>query len=131
MRIALVTTALGIAVVSWAGISAQQEMLPKPGPGSGVTHVLGSVEVKNAPEVHAAQRGDWQVAINNTPSVRVSEVAGPSFIRPGQRFQITWADGQTETVTASAAARDGWVQVGETPGRWINLANARAVASAR
>jgi hypothetical protein len=127
MRTAVMMTALGVGALLWAGVSAQQEMLPKPGPGRGVTQVEGSVEVKNAPEVHAAQRGDWHVAISNTPSVRVTEVAGPSFIRSGQRFQITWADGQTEVVVASGAARDGWVPVGGTSSRWINLANARAI----
>jgi len=127
MRTAMVTTVLGVAALLWAGVSAQQEVLPKPGPGSGITRVTGSVEVSNALEVHAAQRGAWEVAISNTPSVRVAEVAGPSFIRSGQRFQITWADGQTEVVVASAAARDGWVPVSGTPGRWVNLANARAI----
>ena len=120
------------AVAIGVGVAAQQEMLPRPGPGSGVTPV--------------AQRGNWEVAINNTPTVRIAngiEVRGPAFVRNG-RHQITWSNGDKETVTFTGVFepprdRDDraprpemiqahWVEVSEGDGkRWINLAAARSV----
>jgi hypothetical protein len=107
--------------------SAQQEMLPKPGPGSGITTVTGSVSVTNTPGVRAAQEGDWHVAVLNTPSVRVTEVPSPGFLRSGATYQITWVDGSKESVTISSVATNGWVEV-ERSRRWINLASARSIA---
>ena len=31
--------AVAVATAAWVGLSAQQEMLPRPGPGSGITPV--------------------------------------------------------------------------------------------
>jgi hypothetical protein len=131
MRIMFVTAALGMAVLLWAGLGAQQEVLPRPGPGSGITKVLGAVEVSNAPEVHASQRGAWQVAIGNTPGVRVLEIAGPTFVSAGQNYRITWTDGEAIDVRVTAVASDGWVQVESPRRRWLNLQAARAVEEAR
>jgi hypothetical protein len=130
MRTAIVTTTAGVAAILWVGVTAQQEVLPKPGPGSGITRVVGQVEITNVPQVQAAQRGDWQVAIGNTPSVRVTGVDGPGFIVQGQAYQITWADGQVETVVPSGPARDGWFPVDDMR-RWINVNSARSIARAR
>jgi len=131
MRMGVVTAAVGAAAVLWVGLSAQQEVLPRPGPGSGVTRVAGSIEVTNAPEVHAAQRGAWQVGINNVPTVRVAEIGGPAFLQQGQRYELTWADGQVEAVTVTAAGRDGWIEVDSERRRWINLSSVRAIQRAR
>jgi hypothetical protein len=38
---------------------------------------------------------------------------------------ITWNSGQSETVTVSAVAGAGWVQVGAT--RWVNVTLAQAI----
>jgi hypothetical protein len=125
-----VVAALGVGV----GVAAQQEMLPRPGPGSGITPV--------------SQRGNWEVAINNTPTVRIAnaiDVKGPAFLKNG-RHDIIWANGDKESVTftgvfdAARDPRDGdranrpetsqdlWVEVVNDGGkRWINLASARSV----
>jgi hypothetical protein len=121
---------LSAAALLWVVVSAQQEMLPKPGPGSGVTHVRGAVDIANSPTVLASQEGDWRVAVLNTPSVRVTEVPSPAFLRSGAGYEITWADGAKETVTVSGIAANGWIEV-ERGRRWINLSSARSIAEQR
>lgn len=134
----ITTTAFAIALVVWVGLGAQQEMLPRPGPGSGVTGV--------------SQKGEWSVAINNTPSVHIAnpiQVRGPIFLKRGA-YRVTWPNGDAEMVTiittASDAQRtgdrmaeksqelvtDGWVEV-QSSGRrrWINLMAARSVEESR
>jgi hypothetical protein len=118
------------AVFLWVAVSAQQEMLPKPGPGSGITNVTGSVSIANTPNVRAAQDGDWRVAIQNTPSVRVTEVPSPGFLRTGSRYEITWVDGTSEIVTISSIATNSWIEV-ERGRRWINLSSARSIREDR
>ena len=126
------------AALLWVAVSAQQEMLPRPGPGSGVTNVTGSVSiantpavtVANTPNVRATQEGDWRVAIQNSPSVRVTEVPSPGFLRTGSRYEITWVDGTSETVTISSIATNGWIEV-ERSRRWINLSSARSIREDR
>jgi hypothetical protein len=130
MRSRLLLSTIGAAALVWAGLSAQQEMLPRPGPGSGVTNVTGSVSISNTPVVRASQEGEWRVAIGNTAPVRVTELPSPSFLRPGTPYQVTWADGSTENVTMSAAPANGWIPV-DGGRRWINLSAARSVADAR
>ena len=120
MQIKVVMAAAGIALL-WAGVSAQQESRMKPGPGSGVMNVVGIVDIGNVPVVHATQRGDWQVSLANSPTVRVG---GPDFVVKGRRYRITWIPGEQETVEV-AEVNGSWVRVGG--GRWINLAAARAV----
>jgi hypothetical protein len=123
---------MGVAALLWVAVSAQQEMSPRPGPGSGLMNVsvtnTPSVTVANSPAVQ--QQGEWRVAINNTPSVRVTEVPSPGFLRTGARYEITWVDGTSETVTISSIATNGWIEV-ERSRRWINLTSARSIAEAR
>ena len=125
---------LALAVITaaflWVVASAQQEMLPKPGPGSGVTNVTGSVSIANTPNVRAAQHGDWLVAIQNTPGVRVTEVPSPGFLHTGARYEVTWLDGTSETITVSSIATNGWIEV-ERSRRWINLSSARSIREDR
>ena len=153
-RFAVVAVVAAIAV--GVGVAAQQEMLSRPGPGSGVTGV--------------AQRGNWEVAINNVPTVRVANaipvrVGVPAFIKNGA-FEITWANGDKENVTIVRfdnradprldlpqsrplrpdeapdprpeprqdrpdplqPADGGWVEVRSTgKTRWINLAAVRSI----
>lgn len=131
-----VALALAAAGLLWVAVSAQQEMSPRPGPGSGIMNVTGSVSVTNTPAVTVAnspavqQQGDWRVAINNTPSVRVTEVPSPGFLRTGSRYEITWVDGTSETVTVSSIATNGWIEV-ERSRRWINLTSARSISEVR
>ena len=131
----IVVTVSAAALLGVAA-AAQQEMLPKPGPGSGVTNVTGSVSIANTPNVNvantvqAAQQGEWRVAIQDTPSVRVTEVPSPGFLRTGSRYEITWVDGTSETVTISSLAANGWIEV-ERSRRWVNLSSARSIREDR
>jgi hypothetical protein len=120
---------LGGAVL-WVGASAQQEVQPRPGFGTGVM----SVNVLNRPAVLAEQIGEWQVSIGKMPEVRIANtptvaVQSPVFATRGAKYLVTWTTGQTERIAVSAAGEAGWVQV-EHSGRgkrWINLSNARAI----
>jgi hypothetical protein len=123
MRNVLVFGSLALVAVVWTGAAAQQEMRPRPGPGSGVTPISGSVGVTSLPPVDAKQSGEWRVEITDLPEVRV---AGPSFLGKGRRYRITWTNGDEETVTVTSQGSDGWIQV-EAGARWLNLRNARVV----
>ncbi|HVL66526.1 MAG TPA: hypothetical protein VM364_04600 [Vicinamibacterales bacterium] len=132
-RLGLVLGVGVAAVVLWAGVAAQQEVRPRPGFGSGIM----DVNVVNHPAVTAAQSGPWHVAVSNAPDVRVTNVAtvavvSPSFLRVGLSYVVTWRAGETETVTISEIAYNGWVRV-QTAGRtrWVNLSTARAVEEGR
>jgi hypothetical protein len=118
MRIAMTATAVGVAGVLWAGVAAQQEMLPKPGPGSGITKVIGAVSVSNTPDVRVVE----------LPPITI---AAPPFVRKSGRYEITWADGDAEKVTVLESGPDGWVQVEGMRRRWVNLRAARTVEESR
>lgn len=132
MRNVIVIGSLALAVTVWSGVAAQQETQPRPGPGSGVTRVTGSVSIEGGvtvdqlPDVNAKQRGPWRVGVTDLPDVRL---AAPTFVRAGGRYEITWTTGQTELVSVTAVATDGWVKVEHHRGRWINIGSARAVES--
>ena len=142
-KLFIVIGALGIALVTWVQLRAQQEMQSRPGPGSGITR--------------SAQHGDWEVAINNTPTVRIADtlqvqVRGPVFLR-NRLYKVTWPNGDEERVTviAVSASRpverttdrlpersaemvaDTWAEVSTASGnrRWINLSAARAIEEVR
>ena len=130
MKISTLALTLGAAAALWITASAQQEVLPRPGPGSGVTNVTGSVAIANTPNVRASQDGNWEVAVSNVPSVRVTEVPSPAFLRTGSRYEIAWIDGTSETVTISSIATNGWIEV-ERSRRWINVSSARSIREDR
>lgn len=133
MRTALIVflAAAGLALV-WPAASAQQEVFRTPGPGTGMVTVQGSVDIGNVPDVNAAQRGEWQVAVSNVPTV---VTAAPDFVARGGRFTVEWSGGERETVTIVAPGQAGWVQVEHPSGkgrrRWVNLAAALAVEEVR
>jgi hypothetical protein len=118
MRIGVVTAALGAAAVLWVSLSAQQEMLPKPGPGSGITKVMGAVNISNVPDVRVIEMPRMVLA-------------SPPFVRKGGRYAITWADGDSESVTVLDVGEDAWVQVEGMRRRWVNLRSARSVEESR
>src|SRR5215203_3469095 len=120
MRLGLLAGAF--AAVVWVGVSAQQEMQSRPGPGSGVTNV----SVVNHPAVTAAQSGEWRVAIDNVPEVRVTNtpkvsVKLPDFVVRGRNYLVIWTAGESEKITVREIAEDGWVQVESANARWVNL----------
>ena len=98
MRVTVIAASFGMAGVLWIGVSAQQEMRPKPEPGSGITRVTGEVRV-----------------------------APPPFAHKGGSYTITWGDGGTENVILADVGPDGWVRTEGGRPRWINLRLARAV----
>ena len=114
----------------WSGVAAQQEVLSRPGPGTG----LSNVNVVNRPAVAAEQGGEWQVAISRMPDVRISNTATvsiqlPRFASKGT-FLVTWQSGESEKVTVIDIGEDGWVQAANTVrsgARWLNLRSARAI----
>jgi hypothetical protein len=115
---ALTVLAVAAAVVVWIGVSAeQQEMLPRPGPGSGIIDVRGTVSIAGRPEVRIAA----------PPPLTIE---GPTFVQKGGRYVVTWPSGEREPIAVVAVAQGGgWVRVG--PSRWINLDTAREVERAR
>jgi hypothetical protein len=111
---------LAAVVVVWNVATAQQEMLNRPGPGSGLTRVEGTVAISNSPSVQASQSGEWRVSLVPVP-----------FLRSNARYLVTWPDGGTERLVITAEASHGnWVLV-EGGRRWVNLAMARSVEEAR
>ena len=122
------------AAVLWVGASAQQEVQPRPGPGSG----LVNVNVLNRPAVLAEQIGDWHVSIARMPDVRIANTATvavqlPAFAQKGSKYVVTWPGGESERIAISGLGEDGWVQVDNTGRgkRWLNLRNARALEEAQ
>jgi hypothetical protein len=122
--------AVGASALVWMGVAAQQqEMLPKPGPGSGVIDVRGTVSVAGISEVRLA--GVPDVNVLHMPEVRIAAVppaatTAPAFLRRGGRYVVTWATGERESITVTEVAQGGgWVQVGSS--RWLNFHTARAV----
>lgn len=132
-RVHLVAIAVLAGVVFWAGVKAQQEVQPRPGPGSG----LMNVNILNRPAVLAEQIGEWQVSVGRMPDVRIANtptvaVRLPMFAARGSKYIVTWATGEIDRVSISDVGEDGWVQV-DNQGknrRWINLRNARAIEEA-
>jgi uncharacterized protein (DUF58 family) len=107
--------------------AAQVNVQPVPGPGSGVVTVTGKVEISNVPDVGASQRGDWKadVRVTNTPTVALESLP---FLKPGSRYEVTWANGDKETVRVVQAAPGGWARVESSARtRWVNLTVARSV----
>ena len=123
---------LAAAALLWTAAEAQQEVRPTPGPGSGMTRVTGTVDVGNVPEVLAAQRGDWKMAINNTPTVTVGSMPPLPFIGVGARYLVTWPDGASQRLTVTASGPAGWVKASsDTAELWVNLSAARSIESRR
>jgi hypothetical protein len=115
---------LGIAAGVWVGVSAQQEMLSRPGPGSGVT----PVRVVEEPVVRLARGSEVRVVDTITVSMRA-----PGFVVKGRILEITWATGDEERVSVSEVLDGGWIEVSSSGGgsRYVNLASARSVRVAR
>ena len=131
MRMRHVISALAVTAVLWVAVAAQQqEMKERPGPGSGITHVTGAVSITNTPTVMATQEGEWRVAVNNVPSVRITDMPSPGFLRAGYRYEITWGDGSIDTVLVESLAGNGWIEV-ERGRRWVNVNAARSIREAR
>ena len=118
----------------WVSMAAQQETRPTPGFGSGIVKVVGTVDIGNVPEVVAAQRGEWRVAVANTAAVRVANtptvlVANPEFVKTGTQYLVVWVTGERDQVMVVQTGTGGWIEV-DQPGslkRWINLSSARSV----
>lgn len=126
--------ALAVVAVWWGAAAAKQEGARVPGPGSGVVTVAGSVTVENVPTVLATQAGEWKVAVANAPEVRVTSAApltfaSPEFLKSRDRYVVTWASGERESVVVLEPGAAGWirVQTDTSRARWINVALARSI----
>lgn len=120
---AVTLAGLGLAATAWVALSAQQEMLPRPGPGSGVT----PVRVVEEPAVRLAKGSEVRVVDPVSVSIRP-----PGFVAKGRVLEITWATGDTERVTVRDVLEGGWIDVAASGGaRYINLASARSVQTPR
>ncbi len=116
-----------------AAFTAGQQIKERPGFGSGIVQVEGSVDVaaiKTPVHVHgtvsAAQAGSWSVAVSNVPTV---VVAAPAFLKAGGRYSVIWSTGDSETVTIASVGNGGWVRLSGSGERWINLTSARSVTA--
>lgn len=114
-----------------AAFAAGQQTKERPGFGTGVVQVEGSVDVASVKTpvtvngtVNANQAGTWNVAVSNAPNVVVS---GPAFLRSGGRYTVIWSTGETETFTLAAVGAGGWVRLAGTGEQWVNLMLARSV----
>lgn len=123
-RRVIAVAAASLAAGVWAGVSAQQEMLSRPGPGSGVT----PVRVVEEPVVRLARGAEVRVVDAITVSVRA-----PSFVVKGRALEITWATGDEERATVSEVLDGGWIEVSSPGGgsRYLNLGSARSVRTSR
>jgi hypothetical protein len=116
-----------------AAFAAGQQTQGRPGFGSGVVQVEGSVDVTSVKTpvsvngtVNANQAGTWNVAVSNSPTV---VVAGPAFLRTGGRYIVIWSTGESETITIASLGGGGWVRLTGTGEQWLNLAQARSVTA--
>ncbi len=115
---------LALAATAWVAVSAQQEMLSRPGPGSGVT----PVRVVEEPVVRLAKGAEVRVLDPVYVSVRP-----PAFLSKGRGLEITWPTGEVDRVTVVDVLDGGWIDVGSSGEgtRVINLATARSVRTLR
>jgi hypothetical protein len=120
-------------VATVAAFTAGQQTKERPGFGSGVVQVEGSVDVaaiKTPVHVHgtvnAAQAGSWNVAVSNSPAV---SIAPPEFLKAGGRYNVIWSTGDSETVTIASLGTGGWVRLSGSGERWVNLTTARSVTA--
>jgi hypothetical protein len=113
-----------LAIVTWVQTSSGQ-VFPTPTAGSGVVAVTGRVDVGNVVPVDAAQRGEWRVAVTNSPTVAAVPLP---FLKTGARVLVTWPGGAEETIQVLQLGGGGWVGIANGPRRrWINLDGARTV----
>jgi hypothetical protein len=121
----IIAVSLAAAATLAAGSSAQVTQ-PRPGPGSGVVTVSGTVDIGRMPvaTVNAAQQGEWRVTIASMPQVVVAPVA---FVKAGGRYVITWPNGETQAIRIAQVGPGGWVKVADTRERWLNLTTAREI----
>ncbi|OFW09893.1 MAG: hypothetical protein A3H96_01690 [Acidobacteria bacterium RIFCSPLOWO2_02_FULL_67_36] len=108
-----------VAALTWVGISGQA-VRERPGPGSGIVDVRGTVAVSELPAV----------TVSRLPAVDVSRlpaitIAPYDFVRTRASYRVVWSDGESEDLTIIELGRDGWARVSAT--RWVNLALARSV----
>jgi heme/copper-type cytochrome/quinol oxidase subunit 2 len=145
MRLTAIGSVVAVAVVGiLVGLAAGQATQPRPGPGSGVMPIEGTVTVtnipgvavtntpgvtiSNTPTVLARQSGDWKVAVSALPAVRL---AAPTFLREGRTYRFTWPSGQQDELAVKSIS-DGWlfgdrVEGGARAARWVNPAMAVAI----
>jgi hypothetical protein len=123
MRTRLIGVSVLFAALLWTAVVAQQ-VQPRPGFGSGVVPVEGTVNaiVANIPSVNVTNTPG--VIVTNTPTVTAAPLG---FIKAGGRYLVQWSAGETERVSVVALGTGGWIRVTSAQERWINLDAARGV----
>jgi hypothetical protein len=128
MNTRFMTAGAASAALLATTLAAYQQTQPRPGPGSGIMTVAGTVDIGRMPPVAATQQGEWRMVVTNAPTVVVAPLA---FVKAGGRYRITWTDGATEIVNVVQAEPGGWVRIADDAPTWINLAAARSVTSVK
>jgi hypothetical protein len=133
MRMRIAVIALLAAGGLWWAQSASGQAQPVPGFGSGIVTVQGTVGIgklpDKLPDIDVGQRGEWRVAVSNTPTV--TPALPPVLASAGVRVLVTWPSGESERIVVAQMA-GAWARVDGPEGqRWLNLATARAVEQAR
>jgi hypothetical protein len=105
------------------------QVQPRPGAGTGVVTVTGTVNLGDAPPLHTLQSGDWKVAVTNAPPA----VRAPlGIVRVRGSYEVRWTTSERDVIRIEEIGPGGWVRgtVGERA-VWLNLDAARSVTETR
>jgi hypothetical protein len=105
------------------------QVQPRPGAGTGVVTVTGTVDLGEVPPLRTMQSGDWKVAVTNAPPA----VRAPlGIVRVGGYYEVSWTTSEREVIRIEEIGPGGWVKgTVAQRGVWLNLDAARSVAEAR
>ncbi len=121
---------VAIAIMLWARPATPAgQVQSRPGAGTGVVTVTGTVDLGEVPPLRTMQSGDWKVAVTNAPPA----VRAPlGIVRVGARYEVWWTTSDRDVIQIDEIGPGGWVRgtVGER-NVWLNLDAARAVGEAR
>jgi len=105
------------------------QVQPRPGAGTGVVTVTGTVDLGEVPPLLTMQSGDWKVAVTNVPPA----VRAPlGIVRVGGSYEVSWTTSERDVIRIEEIGPGGWVR-GTVADRnaWLNLDAARSVREAR
>ena len=105
------------------------QVQPRPGAGTGVVTVTGTVDLGEVPPLLTMQSGDWKVAVTNAPAGRPRAARNRSR---GGPYEVSWTTSERDLIRIEEIGPGGWVR-GTVAQRsvWLNLDAARSVTEAR
>ena len=128
---------VAIPILLIARTATPGQVQARPGAGTGVVTVTGTVDLGNAPPLRTLQSGDWRVAQQGDWKVAVTTappaVRAPlGFVRPGSRYEVWWTSSERDVIRVEEVGPGGWVRgtVGER-NVWLNLDGARSLSEVR